>query len=152
MTLKKRLFSSPAAFLRTLTEHEKSLRGKRKGRCERGAALDAALKRDLRVDEDYADDEEDEATEARPSETATRSSSDRRDEEWAAHARCKDWAAQESARVDAKAKELIAWLERDASPGGEWTDERVIIFTEYRATQNWLQDVLAAEGFTAQTG
>jgi hypothetical protein len=33
-------------------------------------------------------------------------------------------------------------------PGGRWSDERVIIFTEYRATQNWLQGVLAAEGLT----
>src|SRR5205807_5104915 len=33
-------------------------------------------------------------------------------------------------------------------PGGKWSDERVIIFTEYRATQDWLQGVLAAEGLT----
>ena len=35
-----------------------------------------------------------------------------------------------------------------SSPSGKWSDERVIIFTEYRATQNWLQEVLAVEGFT----
>ena len=33
-------------------------------------------------------------------------------------------------------------------PGGKWANERVILFTEYRATQNWLQEVLAIEGFT----
>ena len=33
-------------------------------------------------------------------------------------------------------------------PNGKWSDERVIIFTEYRATQNWLQTILATEGFT----
>ncbi|MDH3676511.1 MAG: DISARM system SNF2-like helicase DrmD, partial [Anaerolineae bacterium] len=33
-------------------------------------------------------------------------------------------------------------------PNGQWSDKRVIIFSEYRATQNWLQTMLAAEGFT----
>ncbi len=30
----------------------------------------------------------------------------------------------------------------DLRPGGEWSDERVIVFTEYRATQNWLVELL----------
>lgn len=30
-------------------------------------------------------------------------------------------------------------------PEGQWNDERVIIFTEYRATQKWLQEILAHE-------
>ena len=29
---------------------------------------------------------------------------------------------------------------------GQWSNQRVIIFTEYRATQKWLHDLLAAEG------
>ena len=33
-------------------------------------------------------------------------------------------------------------------PNGKWSNERVIIFTEYRATQNWLQTLLAADGLT----
>ena len=35
-------------------------------------------------------------------------------------------------------------------PEGQWTDRRVIIFTEYRATQKWLHDLLAAEGLAGQ--
>ena len=58
MTLKKRLFSSPAAFLRTLEQHESSLRTakKRKGvsRPTRGI-----LQRQIdRVDEEYSIDDE----------------------------------------------------------------------------------------------
>ena len=62
-TLKKRLFSSPVAFLRTLEQHESSLRTakKRKGlsRPTRGI-----LQRQIdRVDEEYSiDDEAEEAT------------------------------------------------------------------------------------------
>ncbi len=51
-----------------------------------------------------------------------------------------------------KAQELIAWLTATLRPGGEWGDERVIIFTEYRATQNWLQEAPGPEGFTRATG
>ena len=60
----------------------------------------------------------------------------------------KDWAVAASARPDSKAAELIHWLETHIRPGGTWSDERVIIFTEYRATQNWLQTMLASAGFT----
>ena len=42
----------------------------------------------------------------------------------------------------------IQWLNKHIRPGGKWGNERVIIFTEYRATQKWLMEVLAAEGFT----
>ena len=34
-----------------------------------------------------------------------------------------------------------------SGPDGDWTDERVIVFTEYRATQKWLLELLAARGF-----
>src|SRR5436305_13289551 len=63
LTLKKRLFSSPAAFLRTLEQHESSLRNaqRRRGvpRPTRGV-----LQRQIdRVEEDYSvDDEAEEAT------------------------------------------------------------------------------------------
>ena len=60
----------------------------------------------------------------------------------------KGWAAAAGARPDAKAQTLIRWLEEHLRPGGRWNDERVIIFTEYRATQNWLQERLALAGFT----
>ncbi len=58
------------------------------------------------------------------------------------------WAESASARLDAKAKKLVAWLRENIRPGGKWSNERVIIFTEYRATQNWLYQILAAEGMT----
>ena len=63
MTLKKRLFSSPAAFLRTLEQHENSLRTakKRKGVSKPTRGI---LQRQIdRVEEEYSvDDEADEAT------------------------------------------------------------------------------------------
>ena len=66
-TLKKRLFSSPAAFLTTLEQHETSLRtapsGPRRVRSRRSASSSGRLDR---IEEDYADDDEyDEATDRR---------------------------------------------------------------------------------------
>ena len=58
------------------------------------------------------------------------------------------WAERATAQLDAKTRGLIRWLNQHIRPGGKWADDRVIIFTEYRATQNWLQGVLAAEGLT----
>lgn len=50
----------------------------------------------------------------------------------------KAWAESATAQLDAKAKMLIKWLRENIRPGDRWSDDRVIIFTEYRATQNWL--------------
>lgn len=42
---------------------------------------------------------------------------------------------------------MIDWLGSIVRPGGRWSDERVIIFTEYRDIQKWLHDQLAIRGF-----
>jgi ERCC4-related helicase len=145
-TLKKRLFSCPAAFLTTLEQHEKSLRTARK---RATAPTHRTLQLELdRIDEDYADDTEyDEAT-ADALDTATRLFAEPTDEEEALLAKMKDWAKRARGQRDSKAKELVRWLKEHLKPGGKWSTERVIIFTEYRATQNWLHEVLAVEGLT----
>ena len=60
----------------------------------------------------------------------------------------KSWAGKASSQLDAKTKRLIGWLNGHIRPNGAWGIQRVIIFTEYRHTQNWLQGVLASEGLT----
>ncbi|HJZ60183.1 MAG TPA: DISARM system SNF2-like helicase DrmD [Gemmataceae bacterium] len=148
-TLKKRLFSSPAAFAITLERHERSLHTSRR---TRGTARPTygVLQRELdRVDEEYAhDDEYDEAT-ADAVDTATRLFAEPAGEEPALLKQMEQWAGRASSQLDSKARELIRWLNEHLRPGKKWGTERVIIFTEYRATQNWLKTVLATEGFTA---
>ena len=147
-TLKKRLFSCPAAFAATLEQHEKSLHTARRSRGEAKPSF-SALQRELdRIEEEYAhDDEYDEAT-TDAVDTASRLFSEPTDEELALLKRMKEWAGRTSALLDAKARTLIDWLNKYLRPGKKWGTERVIIFTEYRATQNWLKTVLATEGFT----
>src|SRR5690606_24997538 len=59
-----------------------------------------------------------------------------------------DWAEHAAAQGDSKLDALIEWLRAIVKPDGGWTEERVIIFTEYRATQNWLFNKLAREGLS----
>jgi superfamily II DNA or RNA helicase len=146
--LKKRLFSSPAAFAHTLERHIATVTS---GRREQDDARDmippSVLRRYLeQVEEEFADEE----AYAQATDDALQRS--------AAHLRplsagelallheMRDWATQASRTVDSKAKELIDWLRRELMPGGVWGSERVIIFTEYRDTQKWLFDALVSRG------
>lgn len=60
----------------------------------------------------------------------------------------REWAAQASVGPDSKADVFLAWINEHLRPGGKWSDERVIIFTEYRATQKYLLERLAYAGLT----
>jgi len=145
-TLKKRLFSCPAAFLTTLERHEKSLHTARKRAAK---PTYRTLQTELdRMDEEYADDADYDDATADALDTATRLFAEPTTEETELLQKMKEWAARARGQRDSKVKQLIAWLRENLKPGEKWSKERVIIFTEYRATQNWLQQVLAAEGFT----
>lgn len=147
-TLKKRLFSSPAAFLATLDQHEKSLRQAKRAKVARKPSI-GILKQELdRIDEDYADDNEyDEAT-TDAVDAASLLFSEPNDDELVLLKQMRQWAEKATGQLDSKVKCLIDWLNTHIRPNKKWGNERVIIFTEYRATQNWLKEVLAQHGFT----
>lgn len=147
-TLKKRLFSSPAAFAKTLEKHERSLSTARRRGASSGMGR-TSLQRQLdRVDEDYYSDEEAEVATDDAVDTASLLFQPLGDREHQLLQEMRAWAEVASSRMDAKVAELISWLHETVRPHGRWGDERVIIFSEYRATQNWLQGVLAREGLT----
>ncbi|MBI2953111.1 MAG: DEAD/DEAH box helicase [Chloroflexi bacterium] len=150
--LKKRLFSSPAAFASTLTQHEAALAeastaspASRAFRKPSPGILRAMIDT---VEEEYGDDDGYEDSVSDAVRTTT----------WMFHKttaaerelldKMRKWADRASARPDSKAQTLIDWLKQTVRPNGQWSDERVIVFTEYRTTQNWLQTLLAAEGLT----
>jgi superfamily II DNA or RNA helicase len=147
-TLKKRLFSSPAAFLATLDRHEQSLRQARRSSRISKPSL-GVLRQELdRIDEEYADDTEyDEAT-ADAVDAASLLFSAPTAQELALLTQMRQWAEKASAQLDAKVQCLVEWLNTYIRPSKQWGSERVIIFTEYRATQNWLMEILAQHGFT----
>jgi SNF2 family DNA or RNA helicase len=144
--LKKRLFSSPAAFAGTLAKHERTLAGKSDPKPAKQRPSLGILRRQIaQIEEEYAND--DEYEEASGGATATASQLLRQlspRERWLID-QMKSWAERATAQRDAKTKALIHWLRQVVKPGGVWNDERVIIFTEYRTTQNWLHEILVAE-------
>ena len=148
MMLKKRLFSSPAAFAITLAKHENSLRNAKKRRPSLQPTRGILQRQIDRVDEDYANDDEAEEAAQEAVDSASLLFHEPTGEELALLKEMKTWAERAKSRLDAKATELVRWLHENIRPGGKWSNQRVIIFTEYRATQNWLQGILAAEGFT----
>ena len=140
--LKKRLFSSPAAFGITLEKHIATVGGRK-------AASTAT--RDIEdFSDDYADDDEYETQTGEIVSSVSQVLSPVSAEEKALLRRLSEYAARSSQRPDCKAQTLIDWLKVTLRADGKWNDERVIIFTEYRATQKWLFDLLAHEGYAEQ--
>lgn len=140
--LKKRLFSSPAAFGITLEKHIATVGGRK-------SASYAA--RDIDdFSDDYADDEEYEAETGEVVSSVSQVLSPLSSEEKTLLKQLSEYAAKTSLRPDCKAQTLINWLKTTLRPSGQWNEERVIIFTEYRATQKWLYDLLARERFAEE--
>lgn len=138
--LKKRLFSSPAAFSTTLAKHRKSLG---KG----GAGELVALRRQVEeLDDDFANDEEYEETVLETMEVVSGHLGKASAEEKRLLDELIAYASDAAAGKDSKAQCLIRWLKATIKPDNKWSDNRVIIFTEYRDTQKWLHDLLAASG------
>ncbi|MEV5693045.1 DISARM system SNF2-like helicase DrmD [Micromonospora globbae] len=147
LLLKKRLFSSPAAFAHTVRVYLDTLASK-KGSPSLAAGDDVPewmdeFMDDLATydDEQLAEAEDDALNRVRPMQP------DPTADETALLEKMLDWAEAKEAQPDAKARELINYLTAICKPDGRhWTNERVVVFTEYRDTQLWLADLLRQEG------
>lgn len=147
--LKKRLFSSPAAFASTLSKHIESIHsGVRKKVQPKQMSLGVLRRQLAKVDEDYANDDEYEEATADAVEAASPLLNKLTAHEQTLLKKMHDWAERASNIRDSKATTFIQWLKDIVKPNGKWSNERVIIFTEYRTTQNWLLGLLAAEVLT----
>lgn len=147
--LKKRLFSSPQAFSTTITKHEQTIKAgkQRASRRLSPPTLDILRRRFEAVAEDQEDDDllEETVEDTLISETSLLFRP-LTPEEQALLQFMKQWAEAASSRPDSKAETLLNWINSHIRPQGKWSDQRVIIFTEYRTTQKWLYDLLAGQG------
>lgn len=144
--LKKRLFSSPAAFAGTLEKHSNTLSAgvQRKKDTMSERILHKAI---LRVEEDYADDQEIENAQAEAVEEASSRAQPLTKEQRLILDDLRQWAQKAKNRVDSKAQSIINWLEENLKTNGEWNNQRVILFTEYRTTHQAMHEALASHGF-----
>ena len=146
--LKKRLFSSPSAFFATLTKHESALtEAKRHTSVTRRPSVGILRSKIEQLDEEHDNDKSLlDATNAALEAVALLFREPTIQEQTLLR-QMHEWAERTRHRPDSKAQRLIEWLHQTIKPGGQWSHERVIIFTEYRDTQHWLHDLLAREGF-----
>ncbi|MBF6102271.1 DEAD/DEAH box helicase [Nocardia cyriacigeorgica] len=137
LLLKKRLFSSPPAFARTLEAHRHTLERVIVGG---GDDLPDYLQEALGWDDDLLDDET--SAEAESEFLLTVDAGGAPDEHAAAllH-QLTTWTGKVVGPPDSKARALLDELRclRDS-------DERVIVFTEYVDTQRWLAELIEASG------
>jgi SNF2 family DNA or RNA helicase len=148
--LKKRLFSSPAAFATTLDQHERTLSGtKTKGPKPRVAKPTPGILHRIAagLEDEVTDDEDYEATEADAVTESSRLFRPLSQQEAGMLGELRRYAESTAGRGDAKSQLLVEWLRETVKNGKKWSDQRVIIFTEYRTTQKWLLDVLHRAGF-----
>jgi SNF2 family DNA or RNA helicase len=149
--LKKRFFSSPVAFGRTLGVHLETASG------GRPASSSPAPPRVLRerfdaVQADFEDEHEQDEVTKDALTTAARSTASLTDQQRGLIERMQAWASAAEGRADSKVAGLLEWLTNegvisiatDDTIG--WSDQRAIVFTEYRDTQRYIQDMLAARG------
>lgn len=145
--LKKRLFSSPAAFASTLEKHFETLTTE-KAVAKSDVLTDRILRKAiLKAEEDYADDAQVERAQTEAVEEATKRSAPLTPDERGLLNEMRQWAEKASHRMDSKARAIVDWIEDNLKTDGEWNDRRVILFTEYRTTHQWLHEILTAQGY-----
>jgi len=145
--LKKRLLSSPEAFRATLEVHRASAQRQHGDEPAHPESSVGILRRQIaQTEEEYADDDELENANQGAVATASITVPRLTAPELGLLNHMLDWAADASERPDNKTSRLIAWLRGIVKPSGAWNNERIILFTEYRATQKWLQNMLVSAG------
>ena len=145
--LKKRLFSSPMAFGGTLAKHRESLERPRPKQ-KAGAMDDKILKKAiLKAEEDFANDQLYEDAQYEAVEAAGELSVPLDQDQRQMLDKLTAWAEKSKNRVDAKATAIVDWLKAHLKTDGEWNGKRVILFTEFRATHVWMEQILTTYGF-----
>jgi superfamily II DNA/RNA helicase len=154
LLLKKRLFSSPRAFGHTVGVYLETVRARTKKAVashedEVPEWMEGFFDDVAAYDDEELADAEDDAT-ARSGKIQAELT-DVSEQEIGLLQRMESWSARYENSPDAKAKELITYLKAVCLPDGQhWTNERVVVFTEYRDTQIWLKDLLAQEGMAGE--
>lgn len=117
--LKKRLFSSPAAFAATLEKHLATLAEGRQKKGKDPLAERILRKAILRIEEDYADDRDVEEAQSEAVEVASRQAPPLTPEQQEMLDELRQWAQRTKHQADSKAKAILDWLSSSLKPEGE---------------------------------
>jgi superfamily II DNA or RNA helicase len=148
--LKKRLFSSPASFASTLEKHINTLSNNARQK-QTSAIEDRILRKAmLKAEEDYADDQDFEKAQEEAIEEASNRSAPLNPQEQLLLNELRTWAQSAQHRSDSKADAICSWIDKNLKIGKKWNNQRVILFTEYRTTQQWLEKILTEKGYAGK--
>ncbi len=141
LLLKKRFFSSPVAFARTVDVY----------RDTRTRGLDVEF--DLDYDEIFGPDSDEleegkvdqpelEALREAKSSLPPLTEEDLEDLDWLS-----EWGHRFEGQPDSRLKALLSYVEGTLRSHGDWNNERLVIFTEYVDSLRWIRDILRQQGY-----
>lgn len=142
LLLKKRFLSSPWAFARTLEQYLQGPTGPAWAHDLDEHAYDEIL--------GLAQDDEEEGALDHPelrTLRASRTSDPLRAASEDELSELISWGRRHQHREDSKAAALIDWLDAVCRSDGTWGNERVVVFTEYADTLEWMRDLLEQRGY-----
>lgn len=144
LLLKKRFFSSPVAFARTVDVYRHTR--------TRGLAVDFEAEYDEilgfaadDLEEGKADQPELQTLEQTKRALPELSGEDLDDLGWLSA-----WGHRYDGRPDSRLESLLRHLEAQLRPTGDWGNERIVVFTEYVDTLEWIRAVLRQQGYDNQ--
>jgi len=140
MLLKKRFLSSPFAFGMTVSHYVSSKSGRGLSNDEYDEVFGEG-----QLDEEEGLWEQDEAEKLR----ASKGSDPLVAAEPGQLESLMEWGLSYESRADSRLESLIRFLDTVCRPDGKsWSTERVVVFTEYAHTIDWLTRVLSQRGYT----
>lgn len=145
--LQKRLYSSPAAFASTLEKHITTISNGKSTNTKSPIAERILRKAISKSKEDYADDLSYETAESEAIEETGKFIAPLTDEQRELIVPIRNWAQSAMNQVDSKAQALLTWIDKNLRENGKWNNKRVILFTEYRTTLDWLHKILASHDY-----
>ncbi len=137
--LKKRLLSSPLAFAHSIETHLTTLGSPR----DEAPDLVLVERMEQRVNEDWANDFEKAQREDDALIESSRFFTELTVEEQGWLRSMHNLIQPAADAPDGKALKLVEWIEEHLRADGDWTGERLIVFTEYKDTLDYLEAMLA---------
>ncbi len=147
MLLKKRFLSSPVAFGRTLAAYTQNLVASAHGVPASLFDDDDEVLREV-LGSDASDEEE--GLQHHPEFAALQQRKVTNPLAAATSAdltKLIDWGLSFESRPDSRLSALVRYLDGICRPGRHWSNERVVVFTEYADTLAWIVEVLTSKGY-----
>jgi len=147
LLLKKRFLSSPWAFARTMNRYLEASAGSGEWTEEDDYYAEVMGSGQSDEEEGLAEQPEFEALRAAKADDPLSAATDAQVEDLVS------WARGYEHRPDSRLRALIDFLKAVCRPDGRtWTNERVVVFTEYADTLEWVVGVITAQGLAGRGG